>query len=421
MKILQVAERTYPARGGVELHTAKISELLVKRGHHVTLVVLNSEDPRDCGYGVTYQKPYLVTRPRKPVLPREEYWNGVRMLRFESKIQLFSYYWSPAMLAWLLENAGEFDIMHTHALRFSNNEFTALAHVKSRTPFILTGHNKLKLDYMGLLALTIDKVYRATIGKLLLSMAERVIAFDKDYAEDYHKLYGVPDEKIRIVPNGVDYAYYNDLPDGYELKEVLGNPENILLYIGRFIDSKNPELLIASFKSVLKRFPKSCLLMIGEDYGSLPYCRNLATALGLKEKVVFIEDTHRQVKCTHEEIKLQALAIADICIIPSDYESFSLVALEAQAAGVPVIASYIGGLKHVVVEGKTGLFLKERTTHEIAEKINFLLRNDNTRSEMSSNARKFARNFSWDLVTDSLLNIYKETLQDSRSIEKYRS
>ena len=73
MKILQVAERTCPARGGVELHTAKISELLVKKGHHVTLVVFNSLNPQDCGYGVTYQKPYLVMRPKKPVLPREEY------------------------------------------------------------------------------------------------------------------------------------------------------------------------------------------------------------------------------------------------------------------------------------------------------------------------------------------------------------
>jgi glycosyltransferase involved in cell wall biosynthesis len=403
MKILQVAERTYPAKGGVELHTAKISEALVKKGHDVTLVVFNSVDPRDCGYGVTYQKPYLVTKPRKPVLPREEYWNGVRILRFESKIQLFSYYWSPTMLAWLLENAEEFDIMHTHTLRFSNNEFTALAHVKSKTPYVLTGHDKLKLDYMGPLALTVDKVYRATIGKLLLNMAERVIAFDKDYAEDYHRLYGVPNEKIRIIPNGIDYAYYNHLPNGDELTEILGNPENVILYIGRFIDYKKPDLLIASFSLVLKQFPKSCLLMIGKDYGLLPYCRKLAINLGLKEKVVFMEDAH-------EEIKLQALSIADVCVIPSDYEACPLVPLEAQASGVPVIASKCGGLKYLLEERKTGLFLKERTTKEIAEKIVCLLHNDGLRKQMSMNAREFARNFSWDVVTDKLLRVYKGVL-----------
>lgn len=405
MKILQVAERTYPAKGGVELHTAKVSEALVKKGHDVTLVVFNSVDPRDCGYGVAYQKPYLVTRPGKPVLPREEYWNGVRILRFESKLQLFSYYWSPAMLVWLLENAEEFDIMHTHTLRFSNNEFTALAHAKSKTPFVLTGHDKLKLDYRGLIALALDKVYRTTIGRLLLNMAERVIAFDKDYAEDYRRFYGVPNEKIRIIPNGIDYTYYNQLPNADELKENLGNPENVILYIGRFIDYKKPDLLIASFKLMLEHFPKSRLLMIGKDYGLLPYCRKLAIDLGLKENVIFMEDAH-------EEIKLQALSIADVCVIPSDYESFCLVALEAQAAGVPVIASYVGGLKYIVVEGKTGLFLRERTVCEIAEKISFLLHNDRITSEMGSNGRKFARNFSWDLMTDSLLDVYEETLQD---------
>lgn len=404
MKILQVAERTYPAKGGVELHTAKISEALVKKGHDVTLVVFNSMDPRDCGYGITYQKPYLVTRPRKPVLPREEYWNGVRILRFESKIQLFSYYWSPAMLVWLLENAEEFDIMHTHTLRFSNNEFTALAHVRSKTPFVLTGHDKLKLDYMGPLALTLDKVYRATIGRLLLNMAERVIAFDKDYAEDYRMLYGVPNEKIRIIPNGIDYAYYNHLPNGDGLKEILGNPENVLLYVGRFIDYKRPDLLIASFRLVLEHFPKSCLLMIGKDYGLLPYCKKLAIDLGLKEKVIFIEDAH-------EEIKLQALSIADVCVIPSDYESFGLIALEAEASGVPVIASECGGLKYLLEERKTGLFLKERTTKEIAEKIIYLLRDDGLRKQMGENAKEIARNFSWQVVADKLLEVYEETLE----------
>jgi D-inositol-3-phosphate glycosyltransferase len=380
--------------------------LLVRKGHHVTLVVFNSLDPQDCGYGVTYQKPYLVTKPKKPVLPREEYWNGVRILRFESKMQLLSYYWSPAMLAWLLENADEFDIMHTHTLRFSNNEFTALAHVKSKTPFVFTGHDKLRLDYRGPLALTLDEVYRATVGRLLLNMAERVIAFDKDYAEDYRRFYGVPNEKIRIIPNGIDYAFYDHLPcHRNKLRETLGNPENVLLYIGRFIDYKKPDLLIASFKLVLEHFPKSCLLMIGKDYGLLPYLRKLAIDFGLKEKVIFLEDVH-------EEIKLQALKIADVCIIPSDYESFGIVALEAQAAGVPVIASYVGGLKHIIVEGKSGLFLKERTVHEIAEKISFLLNNDSIRSEMSSSGKKFARNFSWDLVVDRLLDVYKETLQD---------
>jgi glycosyltransferase involved in cell wall biosynthesis len=404
MKILQVAERTYPAKGGVELHTAKISEALVKKGNNVTLVVFNSIDTRDCGYGVTYQKPYLVTRPRNPVLPSEEYWHGVRILRFESKLQLFSYYWSPAMLVWLLENAEEFDIMHTHTLRFSNNEFTALAYVKSKTPFVLTGHDKLKLDYMGPLALTLDKLYRATVGRLLLNMAERVIAFDRDYAEDYRRLYGVPNEKIRIIPNGIDYTYYNHLPNGDELKENLGNPENVILYIGRFIDYKKPDLLIASFKLVLEHFPKSCLLMIGKDYGMLAYCRTIATNLGLGRKIVFMDDAS-------EELKLQALSIADVCVIPSDYESFGLVALEAEASGVPVIASKRGGLRFLLEEGKTGLFLKNRTPHELANKIVFILRNRQLREEMSKNAIEFAKSYSWELVAERQLEVYREILK----------
>jgi len=401
LKILQVAHRTIPAIGGVELHTSMISKKLVEMGHEVTLVVFNSLDQRDCGFGITYQKPLLITKPVEPSLSKEEYWNGVRILRFPSKVQLFSYYWSPGMLSWLLRNAEKFDIMHTHTFRFSNNEFTALAHIKSKTPFVFTGHDKLILDYMGFLSLTIDKVYSATLGRLLLRMAERVIAFDKDYAEDYRNFLGVPNEKIRIISNGIDYEYYDDLPNGNELREVLGNPEKIILFIGRFIDYKRPELLVASFKLVLERFPRSCLIMIGKDYGLLPYCRRLAIDLGLKEEVIFIEDAP-------EEIKLQALSIADVCVIPSDYEACPLVTIEAQASGVPVIASYVGGLKYLLEEGKTGLFLKERSTKEIAEKIIFLLENEGVRVRMSLEARKYARNYSWDSVANKLLEVYKE-------------
>lgn len=403
MKILQVAQRTYPALGGVELHTAMISKKLVEMGHEVTLVVFNSLDQRDCGFGITYQKPFLITKPIEPSLPKEEYWNGVRILRFPSKVQLLSYYWSPGMLSWLLKNAEKFDIMHTHTLRFSNNEFTALAHIKSKTPLVLTGHDKLLLDHMGFLALTIDKGYIATVGRLLLNMVQKVIAFDKDYAEDYHKIWGVPNEKIRIISNGVDYTHYNNLPKGNELREFAGNPKNIILFIGRFYDLKNPDLLIASFKLVLDQFPNSCLLMICKDYGLLPYCRKLVIDLGLKKKVIFIEDAP-------EEIKLQAMSIADMCVIPSDYEACSLVAIEAQASGIPVIASEVGGLKYLIKEGKTGLFLKEISTKEIAEKIIFLLENETVRNRMSLEAKKHARNYSWDSVTNKLLEVYKEVI-----------
>ena len=143
----------------------------MKKGHDVTLVVFNSLSQRDCGYGITYEKPYLVIKPEKPILPKEQYFNGVKILRFESKLQFLSYYWSPTMLVWLLKNAGKFDIMHTHCLRFSNNEFTALANIRSGTPFILTGHSKLNIDYKGPMANFIDKVYRSTIGKSLLNKA----------------------------------------------------------------------------------------------------------------------------------------------------------------------------------------------------------------------------------------------------------
>jgi glycogen synthase len=405
MKILEVAWRAYPAIGGAEVHVTRISEELVKKGHQVTLAVFNSRDPRDCGYGLTYQKPYLVTTRTKPLpFSSEEMRNGVRILRFESFLQMYSYYWSPKMLAWLLNNSGDFDIVHTHVFRFSHNEFVGLAHLKNSTPFILTAHDKLKLDYMGQLASTIDDVYRSTLGRILLRMANKVIAFGSFDSIEFHTLYGVPFEKIAIIPNGIDFECFVNLPDGSELLETLNNPDHVVLYLGRFIDYKKPDLLISSFPKVLKYFPNSHLLMVGKDFGLLHYCKELVKNLRLEKKVTFIENAS-------EEMKLTALSIADMCVIPSIFETFPLVALEAAAAGVPVIARNVGGLQDIVVNGKTGILLNIMGYTEIAEEIVDLLSKNAKMVEMQKNAKLLARNFSWEKVTEKLTVIYKEALK----------
>jgi len=213
LKILQVAQRTYPAIGGVELHTAMISKKLVERGHEVTIAVFNSIDQRDCGFGINYVKPYLVNKSIKPKLPKKETWNGVRILRFQSKAQLFTYYWSPDMLIWLIKNIKKFDIVHTHSFRFSNNEFTVIAHIlnKHKTPIVITCHDARALNYMGHLASNLDMIYRMTVGKKLIQRFSRLIALTKNnFYEHINYLYAEPN-KIRIIPNGIDFEKYNNL------------------------------------------------------------------------------------------------------------------------------------------------------------------------------------------------------------------
>ncbi len=329
--------------------------------------------------------------------------NGVRILRFESYLQMFSYYWSPRMLSWLLNNSREFDIIHTHVFRFSHNEYVSLAHLKNRTPFVLTAHDKLKLDYMGQLASTIDNIYRPTVGKFILKMAKRVIALYQLNKLEYNALYNVPFEKIAVIPNGIDADYYSHLPKGTELLQTLSNPDQVILFLGRFIDYKRPDLLIKSFKMVLMHLPTSHLLMVGKDFGLVHYCRVLVKDLQLERKVTFIENAS-------ESTKLEALSIADVCVIPSIHETYPMVALEAAAAGVPVIALNNGGLGDIVANGKTGILMDKMECADLANEIIALITNPSKLSEMGKNSKLFAKNFSWLNVTEKIEAIYKEVL-----------
>ena len=400
---MQVAHRTYPAIGGVELHTAMISKKLVERGHEVTIAVFNSLDQRDCGVGINYAKPYLIKKSIKPKLPKKEIWNGVRILRFQSKAQLFSYYWSPDMLNWLIKNINKFDLVHTHCFRFSNNEFTAIAHFlnKRKVPIIFTCHDACALNYMGTLASALDIVYRRTIGKKIIDMASRHIALTKSNFHEYIKYLYADPEKIRIIPNGIDYEKYDKLPDPSDLKEKIGNPEQVILFIGRFIHYKNPDELILAFKKLAAKYPKSHLLMIGKDYGMFDYCKKLAS--DLDNQITLLENSP-------EEIKLKALALADICVVPSSYEGFGIVALEAQASGVPVIASKRGGLKDVIIDCVTGLHI-DPTSNQISNAIEYLLERPSLRLKMGIEAKMLAKEFSWDNVALKLEEVYQEVLK----------
>jgi len=406
LKILQVAPRTIPAIGGVELVTAMISKKLVEMGHEVTLVVLNSLDQRDCGFGITYQKPFLITKPIGPLLPPEEYWNGVRILRFPSKAQLLSYYWSPGMLSWLIKNIKYFDIAHTHCLRFSNNEFTAIAHLlnKRRIPLVITCHDVVQRisENSRSWSSIIDGFYIRTIGRILLNLFSRFIALTHTNAIDHIKYLSIDPKKIKIIPNGIELEKYNDLPIPTDLREKLGSPETVILFIGRFVNHKNPDKLILAFKNITKRYGHIHLVMIGKDYGMLNYCKSLVSPLN--NQITFYENAS-------EDTKLKALALADICVIPSSNEGFGIVALEAQASGVPVIAAKRGGLRDILVHGLTGLHINP-SPYEIHKAISFLLDRSVLRRNMGNEGKKFVQKFSWINTSRKLEAVYREILEE---------
>ena len=140
--------------------------------------------------------------------------------------------------------------------------------------------------------------------------------------------------------------------------------------------------------------------MIGKDYGMLNHCKELASDLG--KQVTFLENAP-------ENLKLKALALANLCVVPSSYEGFGIVALEAQASEVPVITGKKGGLRDVLIHGVTGLHINPIINH-IAESICFLLNRPDLQRKMGREGKRFAKRFSWNDAVSKLEEVYQEIL-----------
>jgi len=102
---------------------------------------------------------------------------------------------------------------------------------------------------------------------------------------------------------------------------------------------------------------------------------------------------------------------AYVTVIPSYYESFGLVSLEAMACGCPVVASCTGGLKYNIIHGRTGLLVEPRNPEELASAINFLLVNDKIRMQMSKEAENYGKQLSWHKVAAKIVNLYLEVIE----------
>jgi len=127
----------------------------------------------------------------------------------------------------------------------------------------------------------------------------------------------------------------------------------------------------------------------------------LTTELNLKDRVEFLG-------AKRQDLLPYYYSGAEVCVLPSRYESFGIVALEAMACGTPVVASEVGGLSHIISDKKTGLLVPEGDTEMLAERLKWLLANPGTREKFGKEAAKRVERFEWSVVADNVINLYSQ-------------
>lgn len=300
-----------------------------------------------------------------------------------------------------LKNIRHFDIIHLHGYRTFQNIIIHFHCKKYGIPYVLQAHGSIpRIGKQGL-----KWIYDIVFGYKLLRDAAKVIALTRVEAEQYKSM-GVPEEKIAIIPNGIDLSEYADLPPKGYFKKKFNIPEEkkIILYLGRIHRTKGIDLLIKAYAHLINKMKikDTILVIVGPDDGYLKEVKKLTAALGVLKHVLFTGPLYGR-------DKLEAYVDSEFYVLPSRYETFPMTVLEAYACNKPVVASNVGGLNELVVNGETGLIFEAENHIELADKLIYMLKNPKETLKMGLNGRRIVEEkYSIEKIVDKLEDLYRQ-------------
>ncbi len=250
-----------------------------------------------------------------------------------------------------------------------------------------------------------DPAERSLIERWVAVETDAIVVSDGHERDSLVRLYNAPLKKVAVVPGGVNIDLFH--PRSKEEARVrLGlNEDKIILCVGRLDPLKGIDLAIGS-AALLEEREHVKLVLVGGDLEKDPEAQrlsDLADVLGISDSVRF-EGAVR-----HDELPWYYSA-ADLLIVPSYYESFGLVALEAMACGTPVVAARVGGLPSLVRDGETGYLVPWHCPEPFAERMEVLLAHDDLRDHMGQAAIRHAQGLAWETVVQRFATLYEDLI-----------
>jgi glycosyltransferase involved in cell wall biosynthesis len=206
---------------------------------------------------------------------------------------------------------------------------------------------------------------------------------------------GFSASNIVIVPNAVNDKIYTP-------SDVIPQGKMLIGHLGRLKKYKSVDHLVRAFEIVLKEFPEARLKIIG-DGDFRPELERLAGELGVADRVEFTGYLSQAEKVR----QLHQMTVAVNC---SAKEGWGLTVIEANACGVPVVASDVPGLRDSVVDEKTGLLYEFGNIEQLAQKISLMLRDENLRSRMRVDAIEWGRNFNWEESAKKMVDFLEKVI-----------
>ena len=395
MKILQVTKFFKPSweSGGPARVVYEISKKLVERGHDVTVYTTDGFKSR------------LDVEKNKPVDV-----DGIRTYYFRN---LSSYltrtlllpipYYLPMVAR---KEIRDFDVIHIHECRNMPTVVTHHYAKKYNIPYILQAHGAVLPFFQKQ---RLKKYYDHAWGTAILKDASKVIALTKTEVEQYKKM-GVDEDKIEIIPNGIDLSEYENLPKKGEFRDrySISEDEKVILYLGRIHKIKGIDLLVKAFADLIKELDDVRLVIAGPDDGFLSTLEEQIEDLKIGDRILFTGPLY-------ERDKLKAYVDADVYVLPSVYETFPVTVLEACACGTPVIVTGRCGIADIV-DGKVGCVVGY-DKDQLRDAIFKILSDEELRRRFGEEGERLVmEEFEWSAIIERIEKIYKDAI--SRTVLK---
>ncbi|MGA9839404.1 MAG: glycosyltransferase family 4 protein [Thermoplasmata archaeon] len=383
MRIVQVTLR-FDAPGGVETNVREVTRRLHAAGEDVRVFASDLYDEGRWERRATF----------RPTV------DGVPVLRFPVRKKLVPGLTMPAMVGLIDALAGSgAEVIHAHSHRYGHVLESAAVAERRRIPFVVSTHyhpasRDETATKRGLLRMQ-DVGFGATayrIARALVVETELEARFLREFA---------PSEKVRIIPPGIDLAEWGR-PESDRLPEGRLPPE-YFLFVGRIAPNKGlPTLLDAVARMDAKH--RRPVVLMGQDWGDRPHLEARARALGVEREVRFLG---------HVESPFEYRAIvrgARALVLPSEYEAFGLVLLEAMVAGTPIVASAVGGVPEVLDAGRVGRLVPYGDIDALANALAEVLDDvAGTRRRVGLGTER-VRAYDWSVAADRHRDLYREVL-----------
>jgi glycosyltransferase involved in cell wall biosynthesis len=302
----------------------------------------------------------------------------------------------------LISGSGGFDIIHAHDW-LSGAAGIGLKHLYRR-PLITTMHSTEYGRRAGIHNDLQESIHE--IEGWITHESWRVITCSYYMRSHVAWCFHMPENKISVIPNGVDVTKFSFSFNYWEVRTRFAHEsEKILLFVGRLVPEKGLDTLINSLPIILAKGANVKLVVVGEGPQKEMYQR-IANDHGLHEKVFFAGHI--------DDWTLRALyRVADVTVVPSKFEPFGIVALEAMAAHCPLVTTTTGGLNEIVDGGGTGLKVPPDDPNALAGAILRIVRDVGFKNYIVENAyQKCLWNYNWDKIAEWTSGVYDAVLNE---------